>query len=75
VAQRVVDRWPHHTDQPVEPELVARHSRAVQTAAALGYDALRFDGQALRGRYAGTPDAGADRFGRYDSPGAAAIHD
>lgn len=66
--KRVIDRWQHHTDQPVEPELVARHQRTVETAAALGYDALRFDGQALRNRYAGAPDPGADRFGRYDSP-------
>jgi hypothetical protein len=66
--KRVIDRWQHHTDQPVEPELVARHKRTVQTATALGYDALRFDAQALRERYAGLPDPGADRFGRYDSP-------
>ena len=66
---RVVDRWRHRTGEPVEPELVARHPRTVQTAAALGYDALRFDTPALRGRYAGTPDPGADRFGRYGSPG------
>jgi hypothetical protein len=67
--QRVVDRWQHHTAQPVQPELVARHERTVKTAAALGYNALCFDGQALRGRYAGTPDPGAARFGRYDSAG------
>jgi hypothetical protein len=67
--KRVVDRWQHHTDQPVEPRLVARHQRAVLTAAILGYDALSFDLQALRGRYAGTPDRGADRFGRYGTPG------
>jgi hypothetical protein len=65
--KRVIDRWQHHTDQPVAPELVARHRQTVQTAATLGYDALRFDGQALRDRYAGTPNLGSDRFGRYDS--------
>jgi hypothetical protein len=71
--ERVVDRWQHQTDQPVQPDLVARHPRTVQTAAVLGYDALRFDGQALRERYAGTPDPGADRFGRYGSPGPGSI--
>lgn len=69
--QRVIDRWRHHTDQPVEPELVARHPRTLQTAAALGYDALDYDARALRERYAGTPDPGADRFGRYDPRGGA----
>jgi hypothetical protein len=68
--RRLVDRWHHHTDQPVEPERVARHPLTVRTAAALGYDALCFDAHALRARYAGTPDPGADRFGRYDPPPA-----
>jgi hypothetical protein len=63
--RRTVDRWHHRTDQPVQPELIARHPDTVQTAAALGYDALGFDDAALRERYAGTPDAGTDRFGRY----------
>jgi hypothetical protein len=61
----VVDRWRHHTEQDIDPTLVGDHPRTVETAARLGYDALAVDRAALRARYIGTPDPGADRFGRY----------
>lgn len=65
---RRVDRWHHHTDQDLEPELIARHPATVTLARQIGYDPLAVDVDALRARYAGTPDDGSDRLGRYETP-------
>jgi hypothetical protein len=64
-ARRVVDRWHHHTDADVDPLQVLAHPAAVDTAARLGYDAAELDRSALAARYAGRPDPGLDRIGRY----------
>jgi hypothetical protein len=64
-AGRLVDRWHHRTDTPVDPTLVLSHPLAVQTASRLGYDAAQFDRAALAARYSGEPDPGLDRIGRY----------
>jgi hypothetical protein len=68
-----VDRWRHHTDQDVDPALVRHHPRTVETAARLGYEALKFDRAALRARYVGNPDLGLDRIGRYESDDHSAL--
>lgn len=67
-AERVrhtVDRWHHHTDETVEPERIAEHPLALAAAERLGYDPTAFDREALHARYAGKPDPGEDRHGRY----------
>lgn len=64
-ADRVVDRWHHHTDASVDPLRVLDHAATVEVASALGYDAASVDVGALAARYRGTPDAGLDRLGRY----------
>jgi hypothetical protein len=65
-AQRLVDRWHHHTDQAVDPLVVRRHPRTVEVASALGYDVEALDVAALEARYRGEPDPGLDRMGRYE---------
>ena len=67
-AERVVDRWHHHTDVHVDPLRVLEHPATVQTAMKLGYDVVRLDVAALEARYRGVPDAGLDRIGRYAYP-------
>jgi hypothetical protein len=64
-AERVVDRWRHHTDLDVDPLAVLRHPDTVRAAAQLGYDAGQVDLDALEARYRGVPDAGLDRIRRY----------
>lgn len=64
-AERVVDRWHHHTDAPVDPRRVLEHGATVRTATELGYGVPWLDMAALEARYQGTPDAGLDRVGRY----------
>jgi hypothetical protein len=65
-AERLVDRWHHHTDQPVDPLAVRRHPRTVEVARTLGYEVEALDVSALQTRYRGEPDAGLDRVGRYE---------
>jgi hypothetical protein len=65
-AGRRVDRWHHHTDQPVDPLQVRRHPRTIEVASQLGYDVERLDLDALSARYRGEPDPGLDRLGRYE---------
>jgi hypothetical protein len=64
-ADRLVDRWHHHTDVRVDPLRVLDHAATVEVASALGYNASRVDVGALAARYRGTPDPGLDRVGRY----------
>jgi hypothetical protein len=64
-AQRVVDRWRHHTDAKVDPLQVLSHPVTVDAASRLGYDAAEVDRDALASRYAGRPEPGLDRIGRY----------
>jgi hypothetical protein len=64
-AERVVDRWHHHTDQDVDPLLVREHPLCVEAAARLGYDVSDLDVEALEARYRGEPDPGTDRIGRF----------
>ena len=66
LTRRRVDRWHHHTSELDDPALVRRHPLAVEVAARLGYEAADVRLQELRARYRGTPDAGLDRFGRFD---------
>jgi hypothetical protein len=66
-ARQRVDRWSHHTNLEVDPLLIERHAAAVTTAERLGYCATDVDVDALRRRYHGTPDAGLDRVGRFES--------
>ena len=66
-AGRMVDRWHHHTSEAVDPLLVRRHPRTVAVATALGYDLDSLDLAALEARYAGEPDPGDDRIGRFES--------
>jgi hypothetical protein len=63
---RKVDRWPHHTDQEVDPLSVQRHAETVAVAAQLGYDVGDLDLTALEARYRGEPDEGLDRLGRFE---------
>jgi hypothetical protein len=67
-AERMVDRWHHHTDQDVDPLQVHRHPRTVQVARQLGYDLDELDLAGLQARYRGEPDPGLDRVGRYEEP-------
>lgn len=60
-ANRVVDRWHHHTDRETDPLEALRHPATVRTATRLGYDVTDLDVDALEGRYRGTPDPGRDR--------------
>jgi len=62
-----VARWNHHSDLDVDPLLIERHSAALATAERLGYSGTDVDVAALRERYHGTPDAGLDRVGRFES--------
>lgn len=62
-----VDRWHHHTDEEVDPRLIARHPMTVDVGRRLGYDPLALDLGALRARYRGKPDPGLDRVGRFAS--------
>jgi len=64
---RVVDQWHHHTDQPLDPLLIRRHPRTISVADRLGYAAEEVDLRALVRRYAGRPDPGLDRIGRFES--------
>jgi hypothetical protein len=66
-ADRVVDRWHHHTSEDVDPLVARRHPRTVVVASALGYDLDSLDLAALEARYAGEPDPGYDRIGRFES--------
>jgi hypothetical protein len=61
----VVDRWHHHTDQELNPELIRAHPRTLELAAHLGYDPLAFNREALQRRYSGPPNPGLDRIGRF----------
>jgi hypothetical protein len=69
-AERMVDRWHHHTDQDVDPLAVRRHARTVEVAGELGYDIGALDVVALEARYRGEPDLGLDRLGRYEERSA-----
>jgi hypothetical protein len=62
-ADRVVDRWHHHTRDAVDPLLVREHPLTVEVAGELGYDCGAIDPVALTARYRGEPDPGFDRFG------------
>ncbi|MBV9800869.1 MAG: hypothetical protein JO039_22670 [Solirubrobacterales bacterium] len=68
-AGRVVDRWHHHSDEPVDPLDVHRHPGTVEVAGELGYDLDDLDLPALRARYRGQPDPGLDRVGRFERAG------
>lgn len=65
--RRRVDRWHHHIGEALDPLLVRRHPGTVALAGMFDYDAEAVDLDALRARYAGMPDDGADRFGRYET--------
>lgn len=65
--QERVDRWNHRTELEVDPLLIERHPAALATAERLGYAGAEVDVAALRERYHGTPDAGLDRVGRFES--------
>lgn len=64
-ANRLVDRWHHHTEGPVNPTEIRRHAAAMDVARRLGYDVGHLDIAALEARYRGEPDPGLDRVGRW----------
>jgi hypothetical protein len=66
-ADRMVDRWHHHTADDVDPLTIHRHPRTLAIAAELGYDLDSLDLAALEARYRGDPDPGLDRIGRFES--------
>jgi hypothetical protein len=65
-SRRKVDRWNHRTDRNLDPMQIRAHPAALETAGRLGYDMDEIDLDALRERYGGEPDAGADRIGRFE---------
>jgi hypothetical protein len=68
--RRQVDRWHHRTDRDLDPMQIVRHPGTLETARRLGYGMDEIDLDALRARYSGEPDAGADRLGRFGEHGA-----
>lgn len=64
---RRVDRWKHRTDRDFDPFELRDHPATVEVAHKLGYSEDDVDVAALRARYSGDPDPGADRVGRFSA--------